>query len=293
LNIFSILTAPKVAIELNEDNYYNATHRAAPYIQQKNGKNNAYALCPECQNPINLINRTNKETDSNTLYAKHTPYNVIGIANYSEETYLDCDLANPQRFDSTARRTNKSKNNEIKQLIIDYIDIIIYTIERDTKIKFTDDCIKKSVSDFALDKGYEYKSLNAYNLPYGFIYRTEALDLYNCVVKDRELAKHINEKSEGFAVSGYGYIKRKSGAAGYKGPKTQIRLFFSEHIPHDDAEGEKKESILMNIVEIDKSSGINSSKLLHSDKIYLDKIRFLNDLNKRKRLRELAQNALN
>ncbi|GKQ32348.1 MULTISPECIES: hypothetical protein [Pseudomonas syringae group] len=293
MNIFSILTDRNTAIELSEDNYYNATHRVSPYVQQRNGKNNAYALCPECENPVQLINRTNKETEANTLYAKHVAYKVEGIAEYSDENYTNCSLANPQRFDSNARRTSTAKNNEIKQLVIDYIDTIIYTIERDIKITFTDDCIKKAITDFALDKGYEYKAINPYNLPYGFIYRTEALDLYGCTVKNKEIAKHINEKSEVFSVNSYGYVRRKAGSHSRKGPLNQIRLFFSEHTPHDDAVGEKKESIKMNIVEIDKSSGVNASKELHFDTIFLDKVRFLNDIRKRERLRKFVHNALN
>lgn len=294
MNVFSILTDLETPIELSEDNYYNATKRIFPYVQKKEDKQSTYAICPECKNPIQLVNRTNKETESDTLYAKHAGRKIDYIADHNEQAYLDCSLASPQRFDSPARRSTGSvKNNELKKAIIENVDLIISIIETDIGIKLSSDTVEKMIIDFGLDKGYEYKSINLFNLPYGFAYRTEGQDLIGCRITNEKIVKEVNSLSVGFKTVSYNYIRRKKDTP-YPHNKNKLCLFFANHRIHDEShDTSDKESIVMNIVEIDASSGTNVSTTLFRKTIFLNKSKFMNGVLKRERLKKLAIKALN
>ena len=43
------------ALMINEENFYLATRERKPYVVDSGGVKSFYAVCPECDNPIQLI----------------------------------------------------------------------------------------------------------------------------------------------------------------------------------------------------------------------------------------------
>lgn len=284
MNVFALIENPTEPIPLTEDIYYSRTNRKYPYVQTVGDRLNTYAVCPSCQNPIQLINRTATETRSGSFYAQHYPRNVRDVADYNELAYARCDLANPTRMDERKRRPSslQGKSDEIKDALVNSFDLVVSFLAADTGIKLTDSVLEEMLDDFAKNRGHEYSAVNLYNLPYAFAYMTESKDLYGCEVS-AALAEAIEEKSNSFTVktfSGRHYVRRKSGARG------SIRLVFYGHIMGTE------ESIRMRVVEIPPGADADTANIIKEAKIKLDGAKFYNFYKKRQRLVSMARSRL-
>ena len=58
------------ALMINEENFYLATRERKPYVVDSGGVKSFYAVCPECDNPIQLIGLLRRQQDS----LPHRPY---------------------------------------------------------------------------------------------------------------------------------------------------------------------------------------------------------------------------
>ncbi|EPM9232191.1 hypothetical protein ACTSNL_004293 [Salmonella enterica subsp. enterica] len=291
MNIFSLITDPDNAIYLTLDKFYEKTHRHSPYIQKINGDTKAYALCPRCHNPVLLVNRINNQTKSKTLYAKHVSYDVIGLASYNQQAYDDCSLANPTNFDEKLKRdTNNNLNNEIKDAVRNYFDLLIYSIESHIGINFSDSVLTQMLMDFKACEGHRYRAINLYNLPLSFVYIANAQDLFGCRVNGK-IKENIDKKSESFTTSdtklydkSLYYVNRKKGS-----PYNKILFYFANHTISTENDDE---SIMLYVVEKKQGQTIDSAKILYKEKIYFDGTYFFNTMRKRSRQNDLAKSII-
>lgn len=80
MNVFSTLT--KGPFEITIDNFVDATHKKEPYFQvDTKGKEKHYAICPECGNPIQIINLFGQE------YEEQITKNVIRMQDILEKYF--------------------------------------------------------------------------------------------------------------------------------------------------------------------------------------------------------------
>ncbi|EHL6319335.1 hypothetical protein KJE01_19245 [Escherichia marmotae] len=286
--VFAILSNPDIPLELTEDRYNQATRREYPYVRTGNdGRPRHFALCPECKNPVQLINRSVNSTESSTLYAKHIKITLSDLAEYNQEAYDDCQYANPHSLDDKRRRKPGLKTSKIKNIYSKYIDLIVSYSESMTGIKFSDSVLEKMISEFCKSRGYEYRAVSEYNLPLSFLYMTEAKSLYGCGV-DNYIAESINKSSVGFEAKAFKggkrfYIKRKIPFSGY-----ELKFFFSGHtIPR--GEQERSEYAWLYIVEVMDGILPEQSPVLLKRKITFNTSRFFNDINRRERLHKIIK----
>nr|WP_298165742.1 hypothetical protein [uncultured Pseudomonas sp.] len=279
MNVFSTKDNPKAPFALTQTLYNKKTSREKPYVWTNGEEVKSYAICPACQNPTTLVNRHIAQSDATILYAKHTGYDVSGLADHNQAAYLDCPFHSPERFDSKTRRSSAGRNEELRQALRNHLHLVITTLEGAIDVKFSDAVVESMVQDFSGNRGYEYKAVNLYNLPFGFAYMTEAQDLYGCTV-GLQIAKAINTYSAGFETSRYSAVFRKAGVKGSK-----LRFYFNNHRLDESSAG--KDSIDLVVVEIDVAS--DESTVLFTKRVNFDCERFFNTYMRRERIRLLAQ----
>lgn len=289
--VFAVLSDPELPLDLTEDRYNQVTHREYPYVRNgSDGKPKHYALCPECQNPIQLVNRSVPSTESVTLYAKHIKVSLPDLADYDQAAYDDCQLANPHRLDAKTRRKSGKKTNKIKEVFTKYIDLVVNYAESITGIKFSAPIIDKMISDFCKSKGYEYRAVSEHNIPLAFLYMTEAKSLYGCNVS-KVIADEINKNSKSFEAFKFSNgnrfgTKRKPGIF-----QSELKFFFSGHtIPKN--EEDISEHAWLYIVETNKGELPENAPIIVRKKIALSTAKFSNDINRRMRLHQMAKSYL-
>lgn len=267
---------------LTQSKYNSKTHRAETYVRNDGREVKSYALCPACENPVTLVNRLVPKTDAQILYARHTGSSVSGLAKHDQAAYEDCPFHNPERFDSKTLRKNLHKNNEIREALINHIHLVVSTIEREAGISLTDALVAQMLNDFKVSEGHKYRSINIYNLPFGFAYMTEARDLWNVNV-DKFIAKEINEHSTGFRIGKYGKVERKPNVKG-----TNLRFYFNNHCLGNEDYG--SDSIDFVVAEIENNT--KKSTIIYTKPLKFDSAYFFNTCMRRERLYSLAKKHL-
>ena len=283
--VFAVKSNPDYPITLTQKLYDETTKRSYPYIQKHNNENVSYAICPDCKCPVRLVNRNRDEKVSATLYAMHVPYTVPELAIYDQVRYNRCNFRNPARMDGKARRdsTEDSISLKIKDKIREHFDLLVAIIKIKTSVSFSNSVINQMLDDFVANKGHTYRAVTLYNIPYSFLYMTEAQDLYGCRVS-KEIADAINKKSDSFTCYYGSVVGRKKGQS-----SGTLILFFSDH---SLASKDSKETIQLNISEVQNKKKPEEGKNIFNKKIEVDNTIFDNYIKIKADLLQLAKSKL-
>ncbi|EJE7055783.1 hypothetical protein M5J38_004424, partial [Salmonella enterica subsp. enterica serovar Chester] len=148
---------------------------------------------------------------------------------------------------------------------------------------FTDVILSKMLDDFVLNKGHTYRAITPLNIPYSFLYMTEAKDLYGCKVSNK-MADEINQKSEQFMCGNYNTVGRRKNAKGKK-----IIFFFSDH---KLSSVDKSQTIQLNIAELGYNDNPEDGEILYKGIIDIDNTIFDNYIRNKNNMLSLAKSKL-
>jgi len=285
MDIFKTKDNNKI-IPLNVQNYERSTNKEKPYFQKINNEMKYFAICPECENPITIVNLyVDKTIDSKksqmVMHGRHMKKDVKGITDYDEDSYNECSLSNPESFSSTLKRKETSKtNNEIIQIIKDYPELLFSLIRNISGINISESLFKKMVTNFKASEGYMYKYVTKFNLPYSFINMSNNSSIkYQYIMQNKigkEIATAINKKSRYFEIKNNQIKPIKLDAEYNDG---EIGLYFSNHkISLNDRKSETIELII-------KEKFKNKTNDIFMTKVLINKDLFLNLVLKQYRLK--------
>lgn len=87
------------------------TKEKEPYYQiGKDGKMRYYAICPECNNTINIINLFNdklfieENKKPSRTHGKHCTADIKGFKKFDEIAYKKCSLSNSKKIKGIGKR---------------------------------------------------------------------------------------------------------------------------------------------------------------------------------------------
>ncbi|RMP24050.1 hypothetical protein [Pseudomonas coronafaciens] len=294
MNVFSVLSDPDFPESLTEKRYHAATQRAFPYVQTLNDKSKSYALCPSCNNAVDLRNRLVESTQKKTLYAAHSMRDVHGLAKYNAQRYQDCPLANPSRLDkANPARQGSEACAVLKRFFLDNIDLIFSFLESSVGLKFPDYARKDMLNEFGANRGFEYKGVSTYNIPIAFAYLTEVRNLTGFEVFSADLISKIMTCNDFEIKESWGrqYIRRKERSASETGGK-RSRLYMSFNDHKVGAEEPEKHSIFMVINETPDPDLPDVFQEIYRVKVTFNGTLFLQTCLRRQRLIHWARDAL-
>lgn len=194
-------------IKITEENFERATKKKKKYTKTKNGKTSYFAVCPLCDNPIQIVGLY-KADSKRKAYGKHIAKDIEEVAKYTKENYFMCPYANPQY--NSPRKSKKPRKKEYRKLyntLKQDFDKIIYILEKTTGIHISYKFAESLLKDWILDNGWLYMHSTINNLPYMLLYAntsftivgrliTNDSKLYECLSKydDIIVLKNIDEK---------------------------------------------------------------------------------------------------
>ncbi len=181
MDVFKTLPGINESIPITNENYVQATRKAWPYCSKKeDGTLRYYAVCPLCDNPIQLVGLFKSVPDSIKPYGKHHKGMVDGLASYDEDAYWGCPYANPNPSKATIRRKPGSKTAAfLYALLREQFDRIIYILEKMTGIKISAAFAKKLLESYVANEGWMYYDSTQDNLPYMLLVAEPAYTLVN------------------------------------------------------------------------------------------------------------------
>lgn len=198
--------------KISKENFEQDTGKLTPYYQE--GKNSQYAVCPVCDNPINIIGLYNPNAKTKP-YGKHYPGNIDKLAIYNRYKYETCPYASCVWEDKTKRI--KSNIDDIAKDIIEFMqenfDSVIRLLRQITGIIFNDKMIEKMIQHFLSTKGYAYCNAYVMNSAWMFGYMQWRVNFFGMVIDNNHqiynvLINHPNVKIENNRiVNNNGFIK--------------------------------------------------------------------------------------
>lgn len=155
---------------INIDTVGEILGKEAPYYGHKaDGEGTYFAVCPACDNPVQLIGifRNSPETGSKP-YARHYPKDIVGLAKYDEAEYLDCPYSNKNWSTNTKRSPESKMGQNIIELLKEQFDRVIYILEQDLEIKISKETARKMLQEYLACEGWTYRAATMNNLPWKF-----------------------------------------------------------------------------------------------------------------------------
>ncbi|AFU17041.1 hypothetical protein MC28_C093 (plasmid) [Bacillus thuringiensis MC28] len=270
MNIFKLKTDSNEIFKLTVYNYENQTHKKSPYYDMSGKEGRYYAVCPSCNNPIQIYKLYKDTTEGQGLHARHFGKSIRGLAVYNEERYLACELSNPESFGGETKRKNKEKSNELLTLIKEYPDVLFNEIRKISGIGFSYKKFDTMLKHFMKSEGYYYNAINKFNLPYGFLYMQKSINLYRGFL--HKYSPHVNEIKEAIQNSKYHTVIEEEIK---KNIEDYAALDF--YLTNHSVKG-TEETIELRIVE----SAEDYENIIFRKKIPVDKFSFMNKVSKLK-----------
>lgn len=185
------------------------TQKQSPWYQRKNDETVQYAVCPACDNPIQIISLYKRHKDSPNPYGRHVPKSIQGIATYEQEAYETCPYANPSmKLDKTCLRHESSKHGRAVLLLLrDEFDRVVYLMRKMTGIIVSEKLAQTMLQSFLDMRGYLYVGTNTCNLPWLFCYMTTSQSLFGRFIEDDSPLIHALRDNDKLALTDQNQVK--------------------------------------------------------------------------------------
>lgn len=191
MDIFKTSTGVSKVEVISPKNYLNATGKKSPYCHvNQMGKESLFAVCPLCENPIQIIGLYKSTLESGRKpYGKHCRKTIPGLAEYNETDYLDCPFSNPTWQQDDGKRKPESRiAKKMLSLLAEQFDRVIYILSKDTDIKISTALATKMLEAYIANEGWRYKTATMNNLPWVLGEVAKAYPLFGRRIrKDSEL----------------------------------------------------------------------------------------------------------
>ena len=148
-------------ILITEENFANETGRQFPYAMKKNEKITYKAVCPACDNLIQIIGLFKREEEvKRKPYGRHTTIDLPGLTVYSEEDYLNCPK----------RKPGNKKSQYFYNLMKEHFDLIVLILEKKLQIYVSYHFAETLLRSWRDNEGWRYYDTNYNNLPYMLLF---------------------------------------------------------------------------------------------------------------------------
>mgnify|MGYP001622854295 CR=1 FL=1 len=184
--------------EIEKNSFELNTKMKEPYYQKnKNDEMVQYAVCPACDNPIEIIGLYKKLKNTNKPYGKHYPKTINRVAIYNQQAYEFCPYSSQKiQISKDCRKellTDFERN--IYTLMKENFDIVVYILSKVLDIKITRVLAEEMLKTYISSKSWQYPWATLNNLPYMFGYLYPAQSLYGkLILKDSNLYNTLKKK---------------------------------------------------------------------------------------------------
>lgn len=211
MNVYKLRVGKCAVREITRENFEKDTLLKFPWYRPDNsGCKRCFAVCPACENPIQILGLYKKLQHTDKPYGRHAPphQDLSGLPEYSQEAYDYCPYAGPRRYDPNARKPRPDATSRaILELLKSQFDRVCYIIEKAVGIKVTPALARKMLQDYLEAEGHLYRGANLLNVPWIFAYRSGSQSMFGRIIKENEALKNaLVQHVEGLSFGNFGQI---------------------------------------------------------------------------------------
>jgi len=185
MNTFKLRTGFSQVYRITPAIYEKQTKKRSLYVRKKDGKDSYYAVCPECDNPIQIIGLYKETREAGKKpYGKHYKGTIPALATYCEEDYLECPYSNSKWKKPSGKRSPDSPlANRMYSTLREQFDRVIYLLNKQTGLFISKRLAKEMLLTYIQNQGWLYKEATLNNLPWLFAQCSPALPLFGRMIK--------------------------------------------------------------------------------------------------------------
>lgn len=212
MHVYKLSPDDRETKTIEKHGFESATGKKPPWFVEGDDKERQYAVCPACDNPVQIIGLYEPLSHTPNPYGRHTGKKIEGFSYYDPEAFSWCPYV---KNNNTGTSKNNRDLNEIALKILGVVlsqfDRIIYILEKETGIQISQKLATNILDHWLTGEGYLYPGANLQNIPWMVAYRTRSLSIFGQKIVDNELLKAaIEKKIDGAIISDDGRITKGS-----------------------------------------------------------------------------------
>lgn len=230
-----------------------------------------FAVCPYCDNPIQLKGLYRRQANSPKPYGSHTGKPIDGFPHFDMDDLTSCPyILKKRRFKKEERRKMGDVANRLIDRAVNEFDRIVYVLRDDFGFPFSLPFAEKMLDHWFSAKGYLYMGAHLRNLPWMIAYFGPAHSLYGqFIASNTELATAISQQVSGTKITDKGQLT-KDGTAWFK-----LHLQCLHHrIKKGSHEGLLQEQLTLRVQDFTKTNLPGKAPTIYSKTIAFEPERF-------------------
>lgn len=178
---FKLRTGMNQVHEISKEEFEKETLQKKPYYSHNaKGEQVQFAVCPVCDNPIEICGLYKKLKLTDRPYGKHYGKTIPGLARYNQQAYAYCPYSRQSRNVTPASRKEHMGEYErsIYNLMRDQFDRVIYVLSKQLDIKITNSAARQMLDTYVQTEGWLYPWATLNNLPWVLCHLSWSKSLY-------------------------------------------------------------------------------------------------------------------
>lgn len=197
--------------EIERTAFEKDTRKLEPWYQVNGEKQREYAVCPACDNPIQIIGLYEELRHTDRPYGRHTGKRIKGFDYFEPKNFEWC----PYIRQNQSRGGNKKRGLEgislkILGIVLTQFDRMVYIIRKETGIRVSAKIAVAMLESWIKAEGYLFYDATLRNIPWMFAYRSAGLSIYGQQIHadQVDLKQAIRTKIPAARFSESGHITR-------------------------------------------------------------------------------------
>lgn len=209
MKTFKLRTGNNKIHTIQKDIFEYETQQQPPYyVYGEKNELSQYAVCPACDNPIQIIGLYKPIKDGRSCYGKHHLNSISGLAVYNQQAYDYCPYSR-NRFDvneNSRKERLTDYERKIYDLMREQFDRVIYVLSKAIDIKILPSAARRMLETYVNGHGWLYSWSTLNNLPYVLGHLTWSKTLYGQpVLRNSHLYEAIKLKCPSVEFTPHNY----------------------------------------------------------------------------------------
>ncbi|KJG23043.1 hypothetical protein UB37_07290 [Photobacterium iliopiscarium] len=266
MKIFKLNVSDTQYFELTKDNFEKETNLQSPWYNHDGKKERHFAVCPACNNSTQIVYLYNQDKP---LHAKHCLDVAVGNQNNQALQYCPHYSKKPSLQPESRRTVEDDVALEIKELLIENFDRVIYFIKKTVGIRlpFGRNKLKGILEVYDNTRGWMYSGANLINIPWIFLYQCRSLSLTGMCINKLEIRDALLNYNNKLSFDDFNRVNYPKGSSEF----IELKLCFIQH-KQSIQDHELHESITLKITD-------HKNHVIYTESISFDHDHFVNVIN--------------